>query len=195
MKPFNLARRVASLGNLTAWNAIQDALGNYYLSPYDSPYINQIFWGASPPLCRIYWQYASRTDRGSLLSTARLITGDIGYIDGKKSPLEGPFSPETEMWTVWQTFPTFNVYNPLSQTMYNILMSFDIMRYTYKVITDKNEIKARLLGEKARHMHTVGGIDPSPVVEPKWLRDLNVGDDKTDLWKWTKMGMEDGVWE
>lgn len=194
IEPFNLATRVATLSNLTAWNTIQDALGNRYLEPYDTPYINQIFWGVSPPLCRVYMQYAIRQDRMNLISMQRLINGDIGYVDGKKSPLDGPFSPKTEMWTVYQVAPAFNVYNPLSQTMFNILMSFDIMRYTYKVITDKTEVKSRLLGDKPRHMHTVGGIDPSPVVEPDWLRKLNVASDNTDLWAWTKKGMEDGVW-
>lgn len=185
LRPFSLGG-VSAAGNLSDWDEVKDTSNRKYLEPPKEQFIKQIFWGVSPAKARVFLQYPSRQDRWSLIQVTRTLTGAIGYIDGELSPFNGPFSPKTELWTVYQLYPALNVYNPTTERMVDVAMNFDIMNYTYKIITDKDAIKAFLSGDRRIRKHTVGGIDPSPPACPAWLEKLNVDADKAPLFEYTK---------
>jgi len=173
LKPFSVGS-VSARDNLSSWNDIQDGSNRHYLEPYDKKFIKQIFWGVTPPQARVFIQYPSRVNRGSLIEIERTITGDVGYIDGYTSPYDNP-SPVTEMWTWYNLYPVFNIYNPLSDTMYNVRFNFQVMTYTYEIIKDRNVIKECLTAERRCRKHTIGGIDPKVSI-PMWLKEV-VGED------------------
>jgi hypothetical protein len=174
MKPFSLGL-VAAGGNLAAWNEVIDALNRHFLSPPSQYYIYHHFWGVTPPKARIYIQYEPTQDIGNLLSTARgiaLANGDIGYVDGDLSPYSGPYSPETELFTVYQKYPAFQVLNPLTDPMANVKMSFDTMKYSYTIIKNEATIQSLLVGNQKVRKYTMGRVDPNPISIPQWLSEL-----------------------
>jgi hypothetical protein len=187
LKPFSLGA-VAAAGNLAAWNEIQDANNRRYLMPPEGRWLNQIFWGVNKPKVRIYFQYPSRQDRWNLLAVQRTITGDVGYVDGEMSPYDGPFSVKSQIFTVHDLYPAFNVYNPLPDAMDNVCLNFDIMRYSYVIVSDRELIRNVLTFKKPGKVHTVAGIDPSPAVCPDWL----VDDAGNDLLQYSKTVMQEG---
>jgi len=184
-KPFSFGG-VSALSNLSDWDEVKDSSNRRYLEPTKEGFIKQIFWGVTPPKARVFFQYPSRQDRWSLIAVTRTLTGAIGYVDGEMSPFNGPFSKKTEIWTVYQLYPAFNIYNPTNARMLDVKSHFDIMNYTYKIVTDKVAIREFLAGERRVRKHTVGGIDPRPATCPDWLVKLNIAPDKTDLFKFTR---------
>lgn len=185
LRPFSLGG-VSALGNLTDWNEVKDASNRKYLEPTKQDFLRQIFWGITPAKARVLFQYPSRQDRWSLIAVTRTLTGDIGFIDGEMSPWEGPFSPKTEIWTVHQLYPAFNIYNPTNDRMLDVKLHFDIMNYTYQIIKDKTMISQFLAGERRVRKHTLGGIDPRPATAPSWLEKLNKTDENEDLFGYTR---------
>jgi len=185
MRPFSLGG-VSADDNLSAWNEIKDASDRKYLMPHKQDFLKQIFWGVSPAKAKIFFQYASRQDRWSLIAVTRSLTGDIGYVDGEMSPFNGPFSKRTEFFTVYQLYPSFNVHNPTNDRMLDVKLNFDVMTYTYKIITDKKLIEQLLSGERRVRKHTVGGIDPLPATCPDWLVTLNQTKEKEDLFQYSR---------
>lgn len=195
VKPYQLAAALASLANLAAWNTIMDANvpANRLLEPPDQYVIHQIFWGVSEPRVRIYQQFQSRDDVWSLIGSTRTIQGDVGYVDGVDSPFEGPFSDKTELFTLNQIYPAYNAYNPLPDAMTDLNMNFDIMRYDYTPLTNRDEVKAILLGERRRRMYTMGSIG-DPVNIPQWMRDSLGGPGAgVDFLKYTKAVMSEAT--
>jgi hypothetical protein len=170
VKPYSLGALAAG-GNLTAWNEVMDANNRRYLEPGET-YIKHIFWGVNKPKARIYLQYPTRADRWNLVGVQRTITGDVGYVDGEASPFDGPFSVKTQMFTVHDLYPAFQAYNPLGDAMDNVMLNFDVMRYTYVVLTDKSLIQDILTLKRPGRQYTVAGIDPSPAKAPDWLVNL-----------------------
>jgi len=185
LRPFSLGP-LAALGNQGDWDEVKDSSNRKYLEPTKEAFLKQTFWGVSPAKARVFFQYPSRQDRWSLIAVTRTLTGAIGYIDGEMSPFNGPFSPKTEIWTVYQLYPAFQSYNPTNIVMPDVKLHLDIMNYTYKIITDKAAIRDFLAGERRVRKHTVGGIDPRPATCPDWLVKLYVAPDKTDLFKYTR---------
>lgn len=185
LKPWSLGG-VSADGNLSDWDEVKDASDRKYLMPHKQALIKQIFWGAKPAPAKVFYQYPSRQSRWSLIAVERTITGDIGYVDGKMSPFDGPFSKRTEIWTVYQLYPGFQIHNPTTTRMLNVLMNFDVMTYTYKIITDKAAVKEFLQGARPVRKHTVGGIDPAPATAPDWLAKLNVTADGEDIFAYTR---------
>ncbi|MHA1812884.1 MAG: hypothetical protein ACTSYX_05545 [Candidatus Thorarchaeota archaeon] len=175
VKPYSLGS-VAAQSNLSSWDEIQDASARRYLMPSDRDWINHIFYGVNKPKARIYFQYPTRQDRWNLVAVQRTITGDVGYIDGEMSPYDGPFSIKSQFFTVNELYPAFQCYNPLPDAMDNVMLNFDIMRYSYVVIKNRDIIKDVLTLKRPGRLHTVAGIDPSPARAPDWLVDL-VGSD------------------
>jgi len=161
---------VAALSNLTDYDQVQDANANHYLEPLDNLLIYHTFWGVTPATARIYVQYPGRADLGSILSTPRTITGDIGYIDGHKSPFWGPMSRATEVISVKDKYPQFQVYNPTGDDYVNVMMNFDQRHYRYQIIRDPGLIKDLISGKQARKLYTMGGAWPNPMDVPQWLR-------------------------
>lgn len=175
LEPWSLGT-VAALGNLSAYNEVQDSNSRHYLEPHDEALIYHSFWGVTPTPARIYVQYPPRTDLGSVLSVPRSVTGDVGYIDGRKSPFDGPFSPATELFTVKERYPQFQVYNPLNDSMYNVMLNFDQRHYSYEVIKDKDLIKDMLVGNRRVKKYTMGAAWPNAMTLPSWLKDLVTSD-------------------
>lgn len=170
LEPWSLGA-IAALSNLAAWNEVQDANARHYLEPHDETLIYHSFWGVTPTRARIYAQYPPRADLGSSLATPRTITGDIGYIDGEKSPFYGPFSPKTEIISVHDKFPAFQAYNPLNDVMYNVMLNIDQWHYRYQIIKDRNVIKDLLVGTRRVKKYTMGQAWPNATTIPNWLED------------------------
>lgn len=180
LEPWSLGA-VAALGNLAAYNEVVDANSRHYLEPYDEKLIYHTFWGVTPAPARIFAQYPPRANLGSMLAVDRIETGNVGYIDGRKSPFNGPFSDATELITIAGLYPAFQAYNPLNDPMYNVMLNFDQRHYTYEIIKDMALIKDILLGKTSRKMYTMGRAAPAPTAIPKWLKD----DVTSDLLKYS----------
>jgi hypothetical protein len=187
LKPYSLGA-VSAGSNLSAWNEIKDADGRRYLMPPEEEWIDHIFYGVNKPKARIFFQYPSRQDRWSLIAVQRTITGDVGYVDGEISPYDGPFSVKSQIFTVHEVYPAFQCYNPLPDAMDNVMLNFDIMRYSYIIIKNKDLIHDILSLKRPARLYTMGGIDPSPAKMPDWLSDLI----SKDLLSFTKTVMEEG---
>lgn len=171
LQPWSLGT-VAALSNLSAYNEIMDSNKRHYLEPYEDGIIYHTFWGVTPPPARIKVQYPPRKNIGSMLAVDRSESDNVGYIDGYKSPFWGPFSRETEIFTLKERYPAYQAYNPLNDSMYNVMMNFDQRQYTYEIITDKALLKDMLIGGVRVKKFTMGNAYPNPMSIPKWLADL-----------------------
>lgn len=170
VKPFQLVNTLATASALAAWTEVQDAAARRYLEPINKDTIYHCFWGVQPSPIRVYYQYPVRRDRWSLVEVTRALGGIVGYIAGYDSPYDGPLNERTEIFTVEDLYPAFNAFNPVSYQLNNIVMQFDIMRYSYHVITDKDLIKSCLTGKTPCKSYTMGGVvDPTPAEIPDWL--------------------------
>jgi len=187
VKPYSLGG-VLALSNLASWDEITDVNNRRYLMPPEERWIYQIFYGVNKPRARIYFQYPTRQDRWNLVAVQRTITGDVGYIDGEMSPFDGPFALKTQIFSVRELYPAFNCYNPLNDAMDNVMLNFDVMRYSYLIIKNRDLIRDILTLKRPGRLHTVAGIDPLPAPIPDWLSDL-VGKDLLD---YSKTVIEEG---
>lgn len=170
LKPWSLGGVLAG-GNLVAgWNEVQDVLARRYLEPHSGLLIYHSFWGVTPVRARIYVQYPPRSEIGSVLAVPRTITGDAGYIDGDKSPFDGPFSLATEVITVKEKYPQYQVYNPLGDDMDNVLLNFDQMHYMYTIIKNRDLIKSMLVGATRVKKYTMGPAWPNATTIPDYLK-------------------------
>lgn len=186
VKPYSLGAVTAGK-NLDSWDEITDGTRRY-LNPPEKHWINHAFYGVNKPKARIYFQYPTRQDRWNLVAVQRTITGDVGYIDGEMSPYDGPFSLKSQLFTVHELYPAFQCYNPLPDAMDNVMLNFDLMRYSYLLIKSRDLIRDILTLKRPGRLHTVAGIDPSPAKMPDWLSKL-VG---TDLLDFSKSVIEEG---
>jgi len=153
-----------------------DANSRHYLEPHSEDLIYHSFWGVTPTKARIFVQYPPRSDIGSSLSIPRVITGDIGYIDGEKSPFDGPFSPATEIFTVKEKYPQYEALNPIADPMVNIMLNFDQMHYMYTIVKSKDMIRNMLIGSGRVKKYTMGPAWPNATTIPDWLK-KSVGED------------------
>lgn len=177
LEPWSLGA-VAARSNLGQWDSLQDVNADHYLEPPFEALIYHTFWGVTPTRARVYTQFPPQTDIGSMRQNPRTInpvagsvgTGDIGYIDGEKSPYWGPYSRKTELFTVKEKYPQFQVYNPLFDAMYNAMLNFDQYQYTYQIITDKALVKEMLIGRTPVKKYTMGLAHPNPTPIPDWLK-------------------------
>lgn len=170
LNPWSLGA-VAATSNLAAYDEVQDAQSRHYLEPHSQLLIYHSFWGVTPVRARIYVQYPPRTEIGSILSVPRTITGDTGYIDGEKSPFDGPYSIATELITISDKYPQYQVYNPLNDAMDNVMLNFDQMHYMYNIIKNKDLVKSILIGSNSRvKKYTMGPAWPNATPIPDWLK-------------------------
>lgn len=169
LEPWSLGA-LAALGQLATFNQIQTANAQHYLEPFDESLIYHTFWGVTPNPVRIYPEYPPRTPIASMLSEPRTVGGNVGYVDGRKSPFNGPFSKVTELFTVNERYPEFQAYNPSNDAVYNVMMNFDQMHYTYQVLTDKVTIKDMLTGRLTVKKYTMGAGWPNAMTIPDWLK-------------------------
>jgi hypothetical protein len=177
LQPWSLGA-VASLANLAVYNEIQDANSNHYLEPPKTmrEVIYHTFWGITPAPARIKWQFPSRQDLGNMLDQNRTLTDNIGFIDGMQSPFWGPMSSTTELFTVNERYPAFQVNNPTSDAMANVMLNFRQRQYSYQLMTDKALVKALLTGNMRIKKYTMGTVNPPPMTMPSWLQDA-IGSD------------------
>ena len=187
VKPYSLGPVTAAADNLSAWNEIIDANTRRYLMPPEEKWIYHSFYGVNKPKARIFFQYPTRQDRGNLVAVQRTITGDVGYIDGEMSPFDGPFSVKSQLFTVHELYPAFQCYNPLNDDMDEVMLNFDIMRYSYLIIKNRDLIRDILTLKRPGRLHTVGGID-TPAAAPAWLSNLV----SKDLLAYSKTIIEEG---
>lgn len=175
LQPWSLGNVTAG-ANLATYDEIQDAQSRHYLEPPKTmKYIMyHTFWGVTPAPARVKVQFPTRNPLGSMLEIIRSDTDNVGYIDGYKSPFWGPFSLNTELFTVNERYPAVNPYNPTADAMANVMMNFDQRQYSYEIIKDEALIKSILLGNTAKK-YTMGTVDPVPMTLPAWLHDL-IGD-------------------
>jgi hypothetical protein len=167
---------VAALGNLTTYDEVQDSQSRHYLEPHTENLIYHTFWGVTPTMARIYEQYPPREDIASMLSVPRSETGAVGFIDGNKSPFYGPLSKATELFTVKEKYPQFQAYNPLNDSMYNVMLAFDQRQYAYQIVTDRQLVKDMLVGTRTVKKYTMGTAYPRPQTMPDWLKKAVGGD-------------------
>jgi hypothetical protein len=179
---------VAAGGNLATPDEIQDANSRHYLEPYTGDIIYHTFWGVTPAQAEIKWEFPVRTPLGSMLNIARSLTDNVGFVDGRKSPFWGPFSEATELFTVRDQYPAFQVYNPTSDPITNVMLNFDTRQYTYNVITDKNLIKELLIGNRRVKKYTMGTV-PLQLEAPGWLSKLVT----PEIFEYTRKVMEGKV--
>lgn len=171
LQPWSLGAVLAG-GNLAAYSEIQDANANHYLEPPKDQLIYHSFWGVTPTPARIKVQFPTRVDIGSMLEIPRSLTDPVGYIDGYKSPFWGPYSLATELFTISERYPGFQVLNPVADAMANVMLNIDQRQYTYEVITDKALIADMLIGNRRVKKYTMGPADPLAMSIPNWLTKL-----------------------
>lgn len=175
IQPWSLGA-VAAGANLAAYDEVQDANARHYLEPFKNEIVYHTFWGVTPGTARIKWQLPSGQDIGNTRGTNRSLTDNTGFIDGGESPFNGPFSLATEIFTVKERYPAFQVYNPTGDAMINVMLRFAQRQYSYQVITEKPLIKDLLTGTRRIKKFTMGTADPLPMTIPQWLQD-QVGDE------------------
>jgi len=185
LRPYSVGK-VDAGDHLAAWNEILDASARRYLEASKDALIHHIFWGINTPNARVYVQYPTKSNIGSLTTTTREIDGDVGYVPGEESPYEGPFSVNTELFTVHERYPAFQVSNVTADDFENVMFRFSVMKYTYHLIKDKKLLEQLLVGGKTCRKYTMGPVDPQPATVPNWLQGL-VGD---KLIRWTADLME-----
>ncbi len=185
LRPYSVGA-VAAADNLSAWNEIKDSTDKHYLEPARRELWYHHFWGINTPNARVYVQYPSKDDIGSLTTTTREVDGDVGYISGVESPYDGPFSVKTELFTVYEKYPAFQVSDVTNDAFSNVMFNFETMKYSYQLIKDKKLIEELLTGKRQCRKYTIGRTDPTPATIPKWLEDLVT----KELLKWTKDLME-----
>lgn len=155
------ANALASAG--TGWETVDDSNGKEYLEPEYASQINQCFVGVAPSYARIYRQYPSGQERGSLIGT-RAIGDQVGYVDGRYSPLRNP-NPNTEFFVVKGQFPAFNGYHPQAEpASITIYANFYVASFNVEELNPANLSPA----DRARVRRiTIGGR--TLMTAPGWL--------------------------
>jgi len=158
-----------AVDSTSGWEGPADAQGRFYLEPQEEEYIYQFFTGISPSQAKVYLQYTQREDRMNLI-TPRPVPGNIGYWDGEATPYTDP-APLTELWTVHDIYPYFNVENPgITGESEVIRAGFYLTEYSYQVVKDVEKIKSFLRGNQRCTVRTMG--DPyRPIKAPSWLKE------------------------
>lgn len=175
-----------SLGGTSGWACPADPQGRFYLEPQDEETIYQFFTGISPSMAKMYLQYTQREDRMNLI-TPRPVPGPIGFWQGEYTRYLDP-SPATELWTVHDIYPYFNVELPnfggsaYASDRQPIFASFYITPFTYQVLkankgtggapdgVDRAKALSLLRGEKRCTIITMGDGD-RPIKAPAWLNE------------------------
>jgi hypothetical protein len=151
----------------TGWNTIQDTSNRYILEPESSGIIYQVFFGVYPSFARVYRQYPSGVDRGSLTGTRSPGTDPIGFISGDMSPLLFP-SVVTEFFTLRGNHPAFYGYHPYGRpATVNVRLNFYIAVYGVSGIRRNND--DAWITENSRRIITMGGR--TLMQAPTWVKE------------------------
>lgn len=165
---FNSETAIA-VNDVSDWETPTDTEGRYYFEPQDKDEIYQTFLGLTPSSAKIYLAYPKRENRMNLIAP-RDVPGVIGFWDGEDTPYHDP-SPATEIWTVHDKIPYFNVENNgITGQSTKIGMSIYITPFSYKVIKDPVRIERFIDGKERATIRTMG--DPErPMGAPRWMLD------------------------
>ena len=159
------ATALASAG--TGWNTIQDASNRFILEPEFAEVIYQGYYGITPSIARVYRQYPSGVDRGSLVGTRNPGVDPIGYISGDMSPGLWP-SPITEFYSVRGQHPAFYGYHPYARpASITVRMNFYITMYGVSCL---DMTDAEILAS-AKRIITLGGR--TLMQAPGWVREAH----------------------
>mgnify|MGYP001601983963 FL=1 len=152
----------------TGWNTIQDASNRFILEPEFAEVIYQGFYGITPSIARVYRQYPSGVDRGSLVGTRNPGVDPIGYISGDMSPGLWP-SPITEFYSIRGQHPAFYGYHPYARpSSITVRMNFYITMYGVSSCGDQMS-EAEIL-KVAKKIISLGGR--TLMTAPGWIRGL-----------------------
>ena len=147
------------------WIEPVDDMNRRILEPEQDKYVLQVMFGIRPALMRVYLQFPPRVDRWSLRGT-RKPGGPTGYVDGFMSPYDNP-SIRSELWCWKDLYPAFMLYNDHDETM-NAILKFYVAKIKYKIIRDRDTIKAFI--EDKRRCHKWSFLEPYDI--PEWLMEL-----------------------
>lgn len=159
----------AHLGNIatstsSGWKKIQDSDADDLLVPLDEKIFYQIFYGVSPSRMKVYRQFVSGRDRGTLNKS--LTVGDnVGYVDGFISPYNDP-SSTTEFWMLQGYDLAFNGSNPTSITK-DIKLNFLVNKYRAYDATE--EVRRQPTLKNLARVITLGEDDLVAAVS--WMKD------------------------
>jgi len=164
LSPYSLGT-VAADGVLAKWDEIREPVEprRRYLEPEAQRIILHGFYGVYPPPMRIYLRHPARVDRWSLVGV-RELKGDVGYIDGYISPFHAP-SIKSEFFSLVDLYPQFQAYNP-TDVSEEALLNFQLMKYTYEPVRDKELIKAFIERKIPAKFYSPGSDPPAA---PEWL--------------------------
>lgn len=127
--------------------------------------VYQIFYGISPTVARIFFDFVTRQDRWNL-ATVRAVPGNIGFINGEQSPYYDP-SVKTEIFTINEVYPAFKAYNASTQSE-TIYMNFQVMKYTWDPVKDPELIKEFLTGKRRVKLYSMGLSTDQMITSPQW---------------------------
>ncbi len=161
---------VVQAGKTTDWiEPTFPGTNDRVLEPERERFILHTFVGVAPEEAEVYLDFPPRVARYSLRGT-RSVPGKTKWIDGIISPFEDP-DARAELITFLDLYPSFKISNQSGQDIYAML-SFDIAKYSYRVIRDTKKIDSLIEGKKACKIYTF----LEPYEAPMWLKKL-VGDD------------------
>jgi len=142
------------------------------LEPEQRRFILHTFVGVAPEEAEVYLDFPPRIARFNLRGT-RAVPDNTKWIDGVISPFEDP-DARAELISFVDLYPAFKIANQSGRDIYAML-SFDIAKYTYRIIRDTKLIDMLIEGKKACKIYTF----LEPYEAPDWLKDL-VGSDLFD---------------
>lgn len=156
----------------------KDDRDNRILEPEQERFIVHAFVGVEPEVAEVYLDFPPRVSRFNLYGK-RSVPGNVKWIDGVTSPFDNP-NGISELIAFKDLYPSFSIYNAGDEDIYAML-SFEIAKYTYRVIDDTDTIRALIEGKKRSKIYTF----LEPYQAPGWLIKL-VGSDlmtyAADVW-------------
>jgi hypothetical protein len=164
LKEFSIGSANALAAAGTGWETVDDSNGKEFLEPEEASKVNQVFYGIAPSQARVYRQYPTNIDRGSLVST-RAIGSQVGYVDGRQSPLLYP-SPTSEFFVVKGHHPAFMGYHPYAQpSSISVYMNFYVASYG---VIELDPAQLSMEQKLRTRRITMGGV--SLMEAPSWLK-------------------------
>lgn len=148
------------------------------LEPQENRFMYHVYLGISPEETEVYLQFPANISRFNL-GWPRGYPSDVKWIDGLTSPFDKP-GKASELITFKDLYPVFGVYNAGDRKVYP-LMSFHVAKYTYRIVKDRNLIKALIDGRKPCRIWTFN----NPYSAPNWLRQAvgeSLFEDATAMW-------------
>jgi hypothetical protein len=146
-------------GGSSGWIRPQDSSNRYILDPPQDSLINHLFVGVYPTRAEIYLQYPLDRDKGALVGTRVVGSGQGVFADGIRSPYRNP-SLHTELVTIHYVDPAFNAYTPIAAT---------VQIYLYAVQYRVSPVITVLSEEEKKRAKVFGIFGKDLADAPDWL--------------------------